>query len=222
MCNKCTRENMNRKAWKMKEIKPVAFEMLANGISPADVSRQLDVHRTTIVRWMKSGAYSEFLVKRESEVKISTEEPAAAVPIHGIKVDSHRKAEFMKALRATGRTDVAALYVSATPEDIYKWTVTEASGLRAKSETYLKIAALCWEIAHSDDAKPADRLRAVEMVLKNSDWRSDAPAVSIEIQRAETNDGRTPVQIMLEGMRSELERFEGVDLLNVVDVEAAQ
>ena len=147
--------------------------------------------------------------------------PTAKSETQRARLEAGRKAEFLKALRATGRTDVAALYVGATPDDVYKWTVEDSTGLKAKAETFLKIASLCWEIAHDRSAKPTERLKAAEMLMKNSDWAGDVPHLQIDIKTAVDADGRTPVQIMLDGMKGELERFENVDLLNVVDIEVS-
>lgn len=214
---------MRRTKVEISQLKPLAFEMLRTGTNPTDVGRELELHRTTVVRWMRSKSYEDYLAGHEPTLEIperlkpKKKTERAHEVIHA---EALRKSSFLKALRATGRIDVAATYVAATPDDVYRWTVTESDGYRAKAETFLKIAGIAWQIADSPEAKPLERLRALELILKNSDWRTDAPAVAIEIKPQETADGRTPAQVMIEGLQRELSRFEDVDLLNVVDVTA--
>lgn len=222
---------MKRKTEEMDQIRDLAFKMLSEGITASEVARQIDVHRSTLVRWMQSGRYADYLAGLDAVIELEPEILPDEVPLQmptaknetqRARLEAGRKAEFLKALRATGRTDVAALYVAATPDDVYQWTVKDSTGLKAKAETFLKIASLCWEIAHDRNAKPTERLKAAEMLMKNSDWSGDVPHVQIDIKTEAGRDKRTPVQVMLDGMKGELERFEGVDLLNVIDITAQQ
>ena len=52
---------MKRKTEEMDQIRDLAFKMLSEGITASEVARQIDVHRSTLVRWMQSGRYADYL-----------------------------------------------------------------------------------------------------------------------------------------------------------------
>ena len=209
-----------------RERKLAAFQRLADGETISATAKAVNINKGTISRWYRSKEYAVWLANRDKGAA------ADVLPkfygVGGPDDDPELRARFERALRLTGRLDIAAAYSGAPAETVARWlAIGDRETLQAHTEPFLQAVQVIRNImlgrdgaGNFADVKVSEQLKAAQMYIDLMDWRQELPHLKIDIEAGRAailvdgdNAGETPFAIMLDSIRERLP--------DVLDVEAA-
>ena len=210
-----------KSAEERKRVRREVMSLLYEGIPYRRIEALTGMNSGSISRIKKSKAYAAYTIEMlRARDEVVPEKPLSETVSEVLKVDSAeydrkiKKDRFLQAV-GVGGIEYAMMYSRSTVGEVVA-CLDESEIAHHAAKPRIAILGTLLRIAHDTSQAGHIRIRACSEWWRLASGQGETPLINIDARSSDTDEPKDPVLVMVESVKSALDRLDDVDLMGGV------